>query len=488
MRTFLFTLIGLSSYLYLNAQESINLDSLSQMNYQLVNSRLEWGMLNNEQHGITLYQPVYTNNAISSKLALNHYDTNFSNVSNDTIDFFKGYKEIKHSGGAWGNLILARTKRDLWQVAYYTSDLSAKKFFQVEIQPNSTVISSIYFKDHLYLTANRKNNWKLFIYNNQGKVVSEKEFNNFRSANQPFVSYHNQLESVVLYYYNLEKSMAELNIHIYNDVDLVEEFNLNNYLSGYLRPGILQKTGEDKYTFIGNVNIPGESVSSGFYFLKLDENFTEVGNIYKYNELDNFLQFLSPKKKEDYDRQKVKKLSNGKPFNYADYVNLTFYQYDEDGFIIIGEVYEPIYHTESNYGYRMSYPSMYTVFDGYAFQQFFAVNIDNEGYMNWDQAQSFDYYKLTKSLYPINVFKEHKEQIEGIAVNNDVLNTSVIDIENGTIEKADFPLTGKLFQERFTFVKNTGWYDGASIAIYAVTDRKKSKDQRNYLTFVKLKV
>lgn len=471
------------------AQDSINLDTLNQFKVVIDKTKTASGILNNNAKGLTFFQSFYKANSVSSSLSVQHLDTNLKVNKTDTIHFSKGYKELKTSGGYWGNLFMAKIRKDKWQTIIFSADLNQKDEFILSIPNQSTILDCIFFEQKLYLTINRKNNWFMLVFDNKGNQIEKMEFNNFNTINQPLLVYDIELDALNLFYYDLSKSMAQLHVKIILPDSLTHDYNLNNGLTGYLRPGIIEKIGEEEFLFIGNVNIPGESISSGFYFLKLDEGYTSVGNIYKYNDLTNFLQFLSENKREDYDRQKMKKMANGKPFNYADYVNLTHYFKTNDEFIIVGEVFEPIYHTERSYGYRMGpYPQYYTVFDGYNYQQIFAVGIDSDGLITWDAAQSFEYFKLPKKLYSIHSFEESKNGFLGFYNNEEAIIENNLVAENDTYDfnSGARLLTGSIANEKF--IEQSSWFDNATYMVYQVNDKSLPKDQRNSMVIVKIKL
>ena len=75
-----------------------------------------------------------------------------------------------------------------------------------------------------------------------------------------------------------------------------------------------------------------------------------------------------------------------------------------DGYLLIGEVYHPTYHTNSYTttsfvnGMAMTQVHSYTVFDGYQYTNAFVAGFSADGNFLWDQ--SFDMNPVERPYYP----------------------------------------------------------------------------------------
>ena len=226
--------------------------------------------------------------------------------------------------------------------------------------------------------------------------------------------------------------------------------------------------------------------SEGMFFSKIENGKLAVNVFTPFLEMDNFLNYLSDKKKHRIEEKRKKKEKRGKELLLNYRVKVHDIIENDSSYLLVGEVYYSTYRTESysERGQRFTR----TVFDGYQYSHGVIVSYDKEGQKLWDQ--SIKMWLLDKPFYVkehISIFTNGNRQ-KLIYLNSGRLKSFTL--ENGKIvsqkvqEKVETGVLGDRLKDSQS--ENTiHWFNNnfLSFGYQRIKNKENSKVSRNRNVF-----
>lgn len=187
----------------------------------------------------------------------------------------------------------------------------------------------------------------------------------------------------------------------------------------------------------------GGRFSNGMYICKFSGNDQKYIKFYNFNDMENFLSYLSEKKQERFKEKIEKKEAQGKELNF-DY-NLLVHDIieRENEYLLIAEVYYATYRTET---YTTTVPGptgpqmvlrMRTVFDGWLYTHALIAGFSQEGKLLWDNTFEMGDFKsfVLKERITVSAENNNKKIMLTYGFGNSI-RTKIIE-ENKVIDKKE---------------------------------------------------
>ena len=221
--------------------------------------------------------------------------------------------------------------------------------------------------------------------------------------------------------------------------------------------------------------------TNGIFFSRVDEE-TELEVLFHYySDMENFLDFMSPRRAEKIKNKIVEKEIQGKQYKINSRLLLHEIIEGEDRFLLLAEVYDPEYDEVRywNYGdpYFQSLPLRSRYFyapqvnrvarveDSNTFEyiQAVVVALDTEGNLMWDNNFQIEEVE-TPDLHQVVDFNAKPHQVEMLYHFEDKLSYKVIDADSTLLEKYDEPIAGLKEDDKFKHQYDDAgetmyWYD-----------------------------
>ncbi|MDW7690302.1 hypothetical protein R9C00_23935 [Flammeovirgaceae bacterium SG7u.111] len=371
------------------------------------------------------------------------YDTNLTQVKSKQIDIH--HKYLAAETLVLGQHIHTLFKTKKGQFTVVSINISTMETFTVEgmvtkeagINEMAVLGDFAYFKTrikkHPYLFSI---NWKtgqqkpipVSVYGIQPKKISFDNFQLLKSTNEIFLYASAEVEPKRTETFIIRLNDKGEKIDMYSLTDGLEESVVG--ISAF-------NIAKDQYIFTGTYTTNTRRASEGVFFCSTIGD--EIGHIefYKFLDLDNFLSYLPEKKQEKIARKKERKKQQGKELTY----NYQLVNHDiirqEDGFVMLGEVYYPTYVSQAVYS--ASGNTRYVQqFDGYYYTHAVIAKFGLDGKLLWDQT-----FELRPSYKPFTVKKfialeeQNKQTLKLVFPNMNKIVSKVIGIDGTVLQEKE---------------------------------------------------
>ncbi|MEL6256202.1 MAG: hypothetical protein AAFR87_29630, partial [Bacteroidota bacterium] len=215
--------------------------------------------------------------------------------------------------------------------------------------------------------------------------------------------------------------------------------NLSKSSGRMLKGASASKTEQGKLIITGTYAQRYGSESEGLFIASYEEEEESYIRFYKFDELDHFFNYLSPKKQAKREKKRQRKASKGKELKSLYRIASHEIRELEDGYLFLGEAYYPTYRTECQTitttgmdGTTMTTTMTVEEFDGYQYTHAVLAKFDFSGNLSWDRT-----FKMWPSSKPfkvtcfINVDESDEESINMVfASNHEIISKSIL-YENG---------------------------------------------------------
>lgn len=167
------------------------------------------------------------------------------------------------------------------------------------------------------------------------------------------------------------------------------------------------------------------------------------------------------------------------------------------GYLLIGEVYKPTYHTTSYpittfvNGMSMTRYQTSTVFTGYQYTHAFVVGFSNDGDMLWDQ--SFDMSPVERPFTPkrfIRISEKTDSHIALVYTSGGLISSKIINFD-GTVDKEttfDYIKSGNVDEKVMYATSGAEYWYGNYFLIYGSQSLKNQEDKSRRKVFYVNKV
>lgn len=231
--------------------------------------------------------------------------------------------------------------------------------------------------------------------------------------------------------------------------------------------GSLLNFNDNRTLLVGNYADNCSSFSSGFYVNDLTTE--NQGNFYDFASIDNYLNYLTPKRKKRM-RAKIKsRREKGKDFKIRQRIHLHEMTKTEKGWLMIAEIYYPEYNSANNnlfLGYR-TYREGQQVYNQFNYSHTFIGEFDRNGNMVWSNSINLKNVS-TRQLNDITQLTKIKDGYVLAYPDDGVIRTSIINGENEVLPMQSYDLKSLKSEAKIVDVNSSNlfaWY-GQTFLVY----------------------
>ena len=428
----------------------------------------------------------------------------------------------------------SRKGEDLWNVLVLDTLLEEKCSVELGIDYDFKFKGYEYFNGHLYLLFDNglvaKNKFHIIALNVDDGAVETHDIDNtiqlqlshflitgnaFIFAgyvkNRPSVVFYNVTEEKVTMipgFFNRKSEIVEMRADPYSDdfaILQTEKGILDN--EWYLRLRSFDATGsllfdkktrlqDDVRVFSGMVHYAQDQdiiltgtfggtgsnyYTHGIFFSKVNEARELALVFHHYSDMENFLDFMNPRRVEKIKNKIEEKEIQGKQYKINSRLMLHEIMESEDRFLLLAEVYDPEYdrvrywnygdpyfhslplHSRYYYATRANRIASTEDSNTYEYIQAVVVALDSEGKLLWDNNFQIEEVE-TPELNQIVDFNAKPHRVELLYHFEDKLSFKVIDADSTLLEKYDEPIAGLKEDDKFSHqyddaCETMHWYD-----------------------------
>lgn len=175
---------------------------------------------------------------------------------------------------------------------------------------------------------------------------------------------------------------VDQSVFIYNDkLELLRSISIDDNPQFTTSIVTGAKVGTDKYVFCGMFT--NKIIPQGIYIVNINGSKIEKSTLVGYGKMQNFLTRYSEKYASKMLKKKEKLESKGKEMMINNHITIhPLIVLNENEFILLGELYWPMYHTET-YGTGNNMRTR-EVFDGNQYTDGLCVKFNKDGSVIWD--------------------------------------------------------------------------------------------------------
>ena len=252
------------------------------------------------------------------------------------------------------------------------------------------------------------------------------------------------------------------------------------------------RVSDNKMVYTGTYSRSYTQVSEGMFFAKAVNDSLSYIHYINFLDMKNFLANTSKLNQKITGTVKNIYKKMGKEYSKKFLIITHDVVLTPDGYLLIGEVYHPTYHTNTYTttsfvnGMAMTQVHSYTVFDGYQYTNAFVAGFSADGNFLWDQ--SFDMNSVERPYYPkkfVRISEKTDNHIVLVYASGSIIGSKIIGFD-GTVEKEtdlDFINTGN--DNEKTIYTTSGaeyWYDNYFL-IYGTQSLKNLEDKSRRKVF-----
>lgn len=195
-------------------------------------------------------------------------------------------------------------------------------------------------------------------------------------------TYQNAVDIVL---YSADRRKCELSIKSFDYAGrMLKNVTVDSEREKSLQTGKISPLNANEQFLMGNYSVKCSPYAQGMYMTKFNGDQQEFIKYYKFNDFENFFNFMKPKRKARVRGRIVKKRENGKEYQLRYRVLLHDIIEKNDQYILIGEAFYPQYRSGSVYGGWMGRGYNDRIFDGYKYTHAVVSGFDKKGNLLWD--------------------------------------------------------------------------------------------------------
>lgn len=231
--------------------------------------------------------------------------------------------------------------------------------------------------------------------------------------------------------------------------------------------GTLIQSEEKKQLLIGNYADNCSSFSTGFYVHNLFNQ--NEGGFYSFTSIENYLNYLTPKRQKRMKSRIHSRKENGKEFKIRQRIHLHDIKPSENGWLMVAEIYYPEYNSSGSnmfLGYR-TFRDGQQVYNQFNYSHAFIGEFDLDGNMVWNNSINLKNIS-TRQLNDITQVTKIDRGYILAYPDEDVIRTSIIDIENKVIPMQSYDLKSLESESKTIDVNSSNllaWY-GQTFLVY----------------------
>jgi hypothetical protein len=192
--------------------------------------------------------------------------------------------------------------------------------------------------------------------------------------------------NVITYAYRRKNCVFEIKTYNY-DGRLLKKTSLSDDKNSFISGQIIPLNADDSY-LIGNYSVGCTPYSQGLYVTRVIHNEPEKPEFIEFSELQNFFNYMKPKRREKTIERIDKRKSLGKENRFRYRLLVHELIQTEDEIVLVAEVYYP--NQKSTYspvitsGTSTSRPYVARSIEGYRYTHAIVCGFDRNGKLKWD--------------------------------------------------------------------------------------------------------
>ncbi|MFN8344736.1 MAG: hypothetical protein U0X91_07020 [Spirosomataceae bacterium] len=230
----------------------------------------------------------------------------------------------------------------------------------------------------------------------------------------------------------------------------------NGLISGKILP-----LDESSSLLVGNYAQGCTQYSQGLYFSRIKESEPEKLQWVDFSKLENFFNYLKPKRKQRVVDKISKRREEGKEpkFRYRLLVHDVIK--NENEFVLVAEVYYPVYKNGSIYYGGGASRNNNREYDGFRYTHAIVCGFDKSGQLLWDNCFALDNVESFELLPMVQVTRQDGLLVLGYPKDGKI-NTEVIERNKVVREREAFDIKTSDEKDRIVDNENgilAAWYD-----------------------------
>lgn len=261
--------------------------------------------------------------------------------------------------------------------------------------------------------------------------------------------------------YTTRRRTCTFEIKTYNyDGKMVKSTQLQDRDNSLISGQIVPLNPDDSY-LIGNYSVGCTPFSQGLYVTHIEDNIPAKPNFIEFSELQNFFNFMKPKRRQRVlDRiGKRKSLGKENKFRYRLLVHNLIQL--EDEIVLVAEVYYPNYKTTSPTMFNGLSRQYMRTMDGFRYTHAIVCGFDRNGNFLWDNCitiKDLTSYELQEMVQ----FTRVDDYFVLAYPQDGSIHTEVIRREKVVVENEKFEIAAQSEDDKVLYNENatlTAWYD-----------------------------
>lgn len=260
--------------------------------------------------------------------------------------------------------------------------------------------------------------------------------------------------NVITYAYRKKNCVFEIKTYNY-DGKMLKKTTLSDPRNSFISGQIVPLNADDSY-LIGNYSVGCTQYSQGLYVTHINDNEPQKPEFIEFSELQNFFNFMKPKRRQRMLERIGKRKSMGKENKFRYRLLVHELIQTENEIVLVAEVYYPNQKTTSPIiSGGLSRPYMSRVLEGYRYTHAIVCGFDRNGKFIWDNCitikdlTSYDLQEMVQ-VTPVDDYFVLAYPQEG------EIHTEVISRDKVVVETEKFKITPK--SERDKVLNNEDGY------------------------------
>ena len=281
---------------------------------------------------------------------------------------------------------------------------------------------------------------------------------------------------------------------------ILSDYLINNTNDYTIQDASITLNEYGSLAILGTFSQKKSNFSDGVFFTSISDKYVEPIKLYPFTELDNFFNFYNANKELKIKNRISKKSRKGKSVNTRFRMLLTEVISNEDGYTVLGEVYEQIYfrdqERESNVFQGLTQEQLITppriraqslrnfsrpkrqsitdAFKGYEYNRAVFIKLDNTGELVWDQNVRINGVASESLKQNIEPLVRGGEELQlYYTVDSRINSTQIYDGLINQNTSKNLEASGSIFSTEPNYGKIESWY-GDYLYIFGIQYIKRS--------------
>ena len=272
----------------------------------------------------------------------------------------------------------------------------------------------------------------------------------------------NQRVNVVVYTFKKSKCQFEIKTYA-SDHKLLKSIKLNNERNSLISGKIIPINSENAL-LVGNYSQGCTQYSQGLYFSKLNDHETATMHYVEFSELENFFNYLKPKRKQRMLERIGKRKEIGKEIKLRYRMLVHNILKTNNEFVLVAEVFYPQYRISNNIndiGVGISRTFNVKNGDGYRYTHALVCGFNAEGKLLWDNCFGIKDLASNDLMEMVQVSQQGDKLVLAYPQDGEI-HTEVIERNKVVKTPENFKIKTNSDAEKILYNEDamlTAWYD-----------------------------